>query len=56
MVFSIFFTTYTSNGFKTLQRERAFVPCKASLVLKRGKCLSVENILVLKFDKAILKK
>ena len=26
------------------------------LVLKKDKCLSVENILVLKFDKAILKK
>ena len=26
------------------------------LVLKKDKCLSVENILVLKFDKTILKK
>ena len=28
----------------------------AKLVLKKDKCLSVENILVLKFHKAILKK
>ena len=28
----------------------------AKLALKKDKCLSVENVLVLKFDKAILKK
>ena len=28
----------------------------AKLVLKKDKCLSVENILVLKFDETILKK
>ena len=28
----------------------------AKLVLKKGKCLNVENNLVLKFDKTILKK
>ena len=28
----------------------------AKLVLKKGKCFSVANILVLKFDKAIFKK
>ena len=28
----------------------------AKLVLKKDKCLSVENVLVLKFDKAMLKK
>ena len=35
--------------------EQTFILCKTSLVLKKDKCLSVENILVLKFDKAILK-
>ena len=35
--------------------EQTFISCKTSLVLKKDKCLSVENILVLKFDKAILK-
>ena len=53
---SIIFTTYTRNGFKKLRCERTFILCGASLVLKKDKCLSVENILVLKFDKAILKK
>ena len=55
MALSIF-TTYTRNGFKKLQCERTFILCETSLVLKKDKCLSVENILVLKFDKAILKK
>ena len=44
------------NGFKKLQCEQTFILCETSLVLKKDKCLSVENILVLKFDKAILKK
>ena len=56
MALSIVFTTYTRNGFKKLQRERNFILCETSLVLKKDKCLSVENILVLKFDKTILKK
>ena len=56
MAVSIIFTTYTRNGFKKLQCERTFILCETSLVLKKDKCLSVENILVLKFDKAILKK
>ena len=33
-----------------------FILCETSLVLKKDKCLSVENILVLKFDETILKK
>ena len=56
MVLSIKITTYTRNGFKKLQCERTSILCETSLVLKKGKCLSVENNLVLKFDKAILKK
>ena len=52
MALSIIFTTYTRNGFKKLQRERTFIPCKTSF----EKCLSAENNLVLKFGKAILKK
>ena len=55
MILSIIFTTYTRNGFKKLQCERTFILCKTGLVLKKDKCLFVENILVLKFDKAILK-
>ena len=51
MALSIIFTTYNRNGLKKLQCERTF-----KLVLKKDKCLSVENILVLKFDKTILKK
>ena len=42
------FTIYTRNVFKKLYYGK--------LVLKKDKCLSVENILVLKFDKANLKK
>ena len=55
MALSIIFTTYNRNGFKKLQCEQTFILCKTSLVLKKDKCLSVENILVLKFDKATLK-
>ena len=47
MTLSIIFATYTRNGFKKLQCERTF---------EKRQVLSVENILVLKFDKAILKK
>ena len=54
MALSIIFTTYTRNGFKKLQCERTVILCETSLVLK--KFSSVENILVLKFDKTILKK
>ena len=56
MALSIISTTCNRNGFKKLQCERTFILCETSLVLKKDKCLSVENILVLKFDKAILKK
>ena len=56
MALSIIFTTYTRNGFEKLQCERAFILCETSLVLKNDKCLSVEDILVFKFDIAILKK
>ena len=55
MALSIIFTTYTTNGFKKLQCERTFILCQTSQFWKK-KCLSDENILVLKFDKAILKK
>ena len=47
MALSIIFATYTRNGFKKLQCERTFILSETSLVLKKGKCLSVENILVL---------
>ena len=47
MTVSIILTTYTRNGFKKLQCERTFLLCQTSLVLKKGKCLSDENILVL---------
>ena len=55
MVLSIIFITYTKNGFKKLQCERTFILSETSLVLKKDKCLSDENILVIKFDKAIFK-
>ena len=52
MVFSIIFTTYARNDLnKPLYYSKLFF-----FVLKREKCSSVENTLVLKFDKAILKK
>ena len=38
-------TTYTRNGFKKLQCERTFILCETSLVLKKDKFLSLENIL-----------
>ena len=47
MALSIIFAIYTRNGFKKLQCERTFILSETSLVLKKGKCLSVENILVL---------
>ena len=56
MAFSSIFITYTRNGFKKFQCERTFTLFETSLVLKKGKCLSDENILVLKFDKAFLKE
>ena len=56
MALSIIFTTHNRNGFKKLQCERTFILCETSLVLKKDKCVSVENIPVLKFDNAILKK
>ena len=56
MALSIVFTTYNRNGFKKLQCERTFILSKTSLVLKKDKWLSVENILLLKFGKAILKQ
>ena len=55
MALSITFITYTRNGLKKLWFEQIFISCETSLVLKKDKCLSVENILVLKFNKAILK-
>ena len=54
MALTNIFTTYTRNGFKKLQCEQTFILCKTSF--KKDKCLSVENNLVSKFDKAILKK
>ena len=56
MALSVISTTYTRNGFTKLQCERTSILCETSLVLKKGKCLRDENILVLKFDKAILKE
>ena len=50
MALSIIFTTYTRNGFKKLHCERTFILCETSSEK------SDENILVLKFGKAILKK
>ena len=38
-------TTYTRNGFKKFQCERTFILCETSLVLKKDKFLSLENIL-----------
>ena len=55
-LYIIIFTTYTRNGFKKFHCERTFILCETNLVLIKDKCSSVENILVLKFDKAILKK
>ena len=54
MVLSIIFTTYTRNGLKNCNLNKTLYYSK--LVLKKDKCSSVENTLVLKFDKAILKK
>ena len=56
MILSIIFTTFTRNDLKRLQCEQTFILCETSLVFKKDKCLSVENILVLKFDKAIFKE
>ena len=54
MALSIVFAIYTRNGFKKCSVNKLlYVP---SLVLKKDKCFSDENILVLKFDKAILTK
>ena len=54
---SIILTTYARNGLKELQCEQTFIVSKISLVLKKNKCcLNVENILVIKFVKAVLKK
>ena len=36
--------------------QQTFISFKTSLVSKKDKCLSAENILVFKSDKAILKK
>ena len=36
--------------------EQTFILFETSSVLKKDKCSSVENTLMLKFDKAILKK
>ena len=46
MALSIIFTTYNRNGLKKLQYEWTF-----KLVLKKDKCVSVENILLLNLTK-----
>ena len=56
MALSITFTTYTKNGLKKIVAWTNFILFETSLVLKKDKCSSIENILVLKFGKAILKK
>ena len=47
MTLSIILSTYTRNGFKKLQCEQTFLLCQTSLILKKDKCLSHANILVL---------
>ena len=51
----IFYYIY-KKWFKKLYCEQTFILFETGLVLKTDKCLSAENILVLKSDKAILKK
>ena len=41
---------------KNCSMSTTLILCETSLLLKKDKCVSVENILMLKFDKAILKK
>ena len=45
---------YIRNGLKNCSMSKPLYYAK--LVLKKGKCLNVEKIMVLKFDKAVLKK
>ena len=54
MVLSIIFTTSPEMVLKSCSVNEPLYYAK--LVLKKDKCLSVENILVLKFYKGILKK
>ena len=54
MALSIIFTTYTKNGLKNCSLNKPLYYSK--LVLKKDKWSSVENTLMFKFDKAILKK
>ena len=49
MALSVNFTSYTRN----CKCERAFILCKTSLLLKKDRSLSAENVLVLKFDEII---
>ena len=49
MALSVNFTLYTRSG----KYEQTFILCKTSLLLKKDRCLSAENILVLKFDEII---
>ena len=51
MAISIIFTAYTRNGFKKFGCEQALILCETSFEKTQ-----VYDILVLKFDKAILKK
>ena len=54
MALSIIFTTYTKNGLKNCSLNKPLL-FETSLVLKKAKSSSVENTLVLKFDKGVLK-
>ena len=49
MALSVNFTSYTRN----CKCERAFILCETSLLLKKDRSLSAENVLVLKFDEII---
>ena len=48
MTLSVKFTSYTRNG----KCEQPLL-CETSLLLKKDRCLSAENILVLKIDEII---
>ena len=49
MALSVNFTSHTRNG----KCEQTFILCETSLLLKKDRCLSAENILVLKIDEII---
>ena len=49
MALSVSFTSYTRND----KCEQTFILCETGLLLKKDRCLSAENILVLKFNEII---